>query len=253
MAGVARRGSVGGRRVSGAGGCAGSGPAEEVTFSKHIAPILQRSCQKCHRPDSLAPMSLIDYAEVRPWGPRHQVPHGASATSWASCRPGTSRRTSAFQRFKDDPSLSDAEIALIATWADNGAPEGNPADLPPPVAFIDVDEWEIGQPDLIVSSPSVEVEPDAPDWWGSIGEVPTGADRGPLRGGARVQGNHRVQRGDAAQHGRRAVRGAPRDAGRERPRPRSERDRSAGRAAPLADPRGRAQTPTSSIPGRAGS
>ena len=40
---------------------------DEVTFSKDIAPILQRSCQKCHRPDALAPMSLIDYDEVRPW------------------------------------------------------------------------------------------------------------------------------------------------------------------------------------------
>ena len=40
---------------------------DEVTFTRDIAPILQRSCQRCHRPDSLAPMSLIDYAEVRPW------------------------------------------------------------------------------------------------------------------------------------------------------------------------------------------
>ena len=39
----------------------------EVTFTRDIAPILQRSCQKCHQPNSLAPMSLIDYEEVRPW------------------------------------------------------------------------------------------------------------------------------------------------------------------------------------------
>ena len=44
-----------------------SGTADEVTFSRDIAPILQRSCQKCHRPDALAPMSLITYQEVRPW------------------------------------------------------------------------------------------------------------------------------------------------------------------------------------------
>ena len=46
---------------------AGQPATDEVTFSRDIAPILQRSCQKCHRPDSLAPMSLIDYDEVRPW------------------------------------------------------------------------------------------------------------------------------------------------------------------------------------------
>ena len=39
----------------------------EVTFTKDIAPILQRSCQHCHQPDSVAPMSLITYQEVRPW------------------------------------------------------------------------------------------------------------------------------------------------------------------------------------------
>ena len=48
---------------------------DEVTFSKDIAPILQRSCQKCHRPNSLAPMSLIAYEEVRPLGSRDQVSH----------------------------------------------------------------------------------------------------------------------------------------------------------------------------------
>ena len=42
-------------------------PHEQVTFTKDIVPILQRSCQRCHRPDSLAPMSLIDYEEARPW------------------------------------------------------------------------------------------------------------------------------------------------------------------------------------------
>src|SRR5262245_53025492 len=41
--------------------------AGEVTFTKDIAPILQRSCQNCHRPDGVAPMSLVSYEDVRPW------------------------------------------------------------------------------------------------------------------------------------------------------------------------------------------
>src|SRR6266568_1544308 len=40
---------------------------DEVTFTKDIAPILQRSCQDCHRPDSVAPMSLLTYEDARPW------------------------------------------------------------------------------------------------------------------------------------------------------------------------------------------
>ena len=146
---------------------------DEVTFSRDIAPILQRSCQKCHRPESLAPMSLIDYGEVRPWARAMKFRTGLRDTPGVM-PPWYIEKNIGIQRFKDDPSLSDEEIAMIAAWADNGAPEGDPADLPPPVAFIDADEWEIGEPDLIVSSPTVEVAADAPDWWGSIGEVPAG-------------------------------------------------------------------------------
>ena len=146
---------------------------DEVTFSRDIAPILQRSCQKCHRPNSLAPMSLIDYEEVRPWA--RAIKHRTGLRDKPGVMPPWYiEKDIGIQRFKDDPSLSDHEIAMIAAWADNGAPQGDPADLPPPLAFIDVDEWEIGEPDLIVSSPSFTVEADQPDWWGSIGEVPTG-------------------------------------------------------------------------------
>ena len=44
-----------------------SGAVGEVTYTKDIAPILQRSCENCHRADGVAPMSLSSYEEVRPW------------------------------------------------------------------------------------------------------------------------------------------------------------------------------------------
>ena len=147
--------------------------ADAVTFSKDIAPILQQSCQKCHRPGSLAPMSLIDYEEVRPWA------RAIKNRTGLRDKPGVMppwyiEKDIGIQQFKDDPSLSDEEIATIARWVDNGAPRGDPADMPPPIPFIDANEWEIGEPDLIISSPSVEVAANAPDWWGSIPGVPTG-------------------------------------------------------------------------------
>ena len=150
----------------------------EVTFTKDIAPILQRSCQKCHRPNSLAPMSLIDYEEVRPWA-RAMKQRTGLRDKPGVMPPWFIEKDIGVQRFKNDPSLSEEEIEKIAAWADNGARRGDPADMPPPVAFIDVDEWEIGEPDLIVSSPSVHVKGEAPDWWGAIGESPTvlGEDR----------------------------------------------------------------------------
>src|SRR5205823_2150869 len=71
------------------------------------------------------------------------------------------------QRIKDDISLSDEEIAKIAGWADNGAPEGNRADLPPPLTFASSTTWTLGKPDLIVSSPTVLVKGIQADWWGN--------------------------------------------------------------------------------------
>ena len=147
--------------------------SDKVTFSKDIAPILQRSCQKCHRPDSVAPMSLITYQDVRPWA-RSIKNRTALRDQPGVMPPWYIERNIGIQQFKDDPSLSEEEIAKIASWVDDGAPEGDPADMPAPRAFIDVDEWEIGEPDLVVTSDPVDVPGLAPDWWGNIGAVPLG-------------------------------------------------------------------------------
>ena len=147
--------------------------AESPTFTRDVAPILQRSCQKCHRPDSLAPMPLITYEDVRPWA-RSIKQRTGLRNRMGVMPPWYIEKDVGIQRFKDDWSLSDAEIATIAAWVDGGAPRGNPADMPAPPPFIDVDEWEIGQPDLVVSSPAFEVAAEAPDWWGVLGQVETG-------------------------------------------------------------------------------
>ena len=147
--------------------------AESPTFTRDIAPILQRSCQKCHRPNSLAPMSLITYEDVRPWA-RSIKQRTGLRNRMGVMPPWYIEKDIGIQRFKDDWSLSDAEIAAIAAWVDNGAPRGEPADMPEPPPFIDIDEWEIGEPDLIVSSPTFEVAAEAPDWWGVLGQVETG-------------------------------------------------------------------------------
>ena len=40
---------------------------KEATFHKHVEPLLQARCQNCHRPGEAAPMSLLTYADARPW------------------------------------------------------------------------------------------------------------------------------------------------------------------------------------------
>src|SRR5947208_13556067 len=89
-----------------------------VTFARDVAPILQRSCQQCHRPGAIAPMSLMTYQDARPWAKSIKAKIAAREMP-----PWYVDRHVGIQRFKDDPSLNDAEIATIAQWADAGAPQ----------------------------------------------------------------------------------------------------------------------------------
>ena len=147
----------------------GTAAAQDVTFTKDVAPILQRSCQVCHRTGSIAPMSLLTYEEVRPWARSIK-----EKTATRSMPPWYIDRSIGPQEFKYDKSLSDAEIGLITRWVDAGAPLGNPADLPPPREFEDADKWHIGEPDWIIEIPEpFVVEAEAADWWGNL-ESPSG-------------------------------------------------------------------------------
>src|SRR3990170_3294580 len=89
----------------------------DVTFTKDIAPILQRSCQNCHRPDGVAPMSLITYEDVRPWARAIKTRTGIGPRAGVM-PPWYIEKNIGIQHYKDDPSLSDEEIAKIAKWAD---------------------------------------------------------------------------------------------------------------------------------------
>ena len=140
----------------------------DVTFTRDVAPIMQRSCEKCHRPRGGAPMALISYQDVRPWARSIK-----NRTQSREMPPWFIDKNIGIQHYKDDPSLSDEEIATIAAWVDNGAPRGNPEDLPPPTVWP-ADGWTYGTPDLIVPSPEGTVEADAADWFGEWGYTPSG-------------------------------------------------------------------------------
>jgi hypothetical protein len=145
----------------------------EVTFSRDIAPVLQRSCQNCHNDQGLAPMALVTYQQVRPWAKAIKE-RTALRDKRGAMPPFFIEKNIGIQHYKNDPSLSDLEIAMIAKWADTGAPEGSPADMPKPRSFADGDKWTLGEPDLILSTPEVTVKAGAPDYWGELAPAPTG-------------------------------------------------------------------------------
>src|SRR5476649_2060538 len=134
-------------------------PPATVTFSKDVAPILQKACQNCHRPGAIAPMSLLTYQDARPWA--RSIKQKVSSREMP---PWYIDRHIGINKFKDDPSLTDAEIGIIAKWVDQGAPAGNAADMPAARQFSDVDKWHIGKPDMIVSLPKAyELRANGPD------------------------------------------------------------------------------------------
>jgi mono/diheme cytochrome c family protein len=145
----------------------------DVTFTKDIAPILQRSCQRCHNPNGVAPMSLVTYEEARPWARAMKTRTGLGPKAGVM-PPWFVEKDIGIQHFKDDPSLSEEEIGKIARWADAGGPRGNQADMPTPLSFENADAWTIGEPDLVLRSRDVTVPAAGPDWWGDVGLVPTG-------------------------------------------------------------------------------
>jgi hypothetical protein len=148
--------------------------AKQVTFSKDVAPIFEKSCMSCHHQGTMTPMSLMTYAEARPWAKsikervvRRDMP------------PWHLDKTVGIREYKNDRSLSDDEIATIARWVDNGAPQGNPADMPPAPTFTSDKAWFIGTPDLLVTTDQDFVMyPNGPDWWlDQFGEVKMTEDR----------------------------------------------------------------------------
>jgi mono/diheme cytochrome c family protein len=145
----------------------------DVTFTKDIAPILQRSCQQCHHPDGVGPMPLVTYEQVRPWAREIRVRTSMGPVAGVM-PPWFVEKDIGIQKFKGDPSLTDDEIAKIAKWANSGAPRGDPAEMPKALDFDDSDKWTIGEPDLVLKSKEVTVPASGPDWWGDVGLIPTG-------------------------------------------------------------------------------
>jgi hypothetical protein len=141
------------------------------TFTKDIAPIFQAKCEACHRPNSMAPMSLVTYEEARPWARAIGLRVGSRQMP-----PWHIDKTVGIQEFKNDRSLSDQQIDTIVRWVEAGAPKGDPKDMPAPKHWPDESKWQLaakyGQPDLVIKSAPYTIPAVAQDaWWRPITET----------------------------------------------------------------------------------
>src|SRR6202162_4128565 len=115
-----------------------------VTFYKDALPVLQKNCQECHRPGESGPMSFLSYETTRPWAK-------AIKTAVLTKKMPPWFADPHFGKFSNDRSLTQADIDTLVSWADTGAPAGNPKDAPKPIDWVE--GWRIGKPDQVISMP----------------------------------------------------------------------------------------------------
>jgi peroxiredoxin len=115
-----------------------------ITYSKHIAPILQKNCVGCHHEGEIAPFALTTYQEVIGWTDTiEEVLRQGRMPPWHA--------NPAYGHFANDARLPDADKELVYQWIKDGAPEGDPKDLPKPVELVK--GWRIPKPDVVISIP----------------------------------------------------------------------------------------------------
>src|ERR1700730_16788820 len=115
------------------------------TFTKDVAPILERHCQTCHRPGEAAPFSMLTYADTLPWAPtmKRVVTRKIMPPWFADPKYG---------HFANQRSLSADEIRTLVAWVNGGSQKGAPEDMPPSVKHF-VDGWGIPEPDVVFQLP----------------------------------------------------------------------------------------------------
>src|SRR3984957_8553681 len=115
------------------------------TFTKDVAPILQKHCQTCHRPGEAAPFSMVTYERTRPWAATiKMVATQKIMTPWYA--------DPQYGHFANERSLSADEIRTLVAWVNAGAQKGAAADMPAPISNF-VEGWGIPAPDVVFQLP----------------------------------------------------------------------------------------------------
>ena len=132
-----------------------SGFPAEVTYSEHIASILQKNCQTCHRQGEVAPFTLANYDDAKVWAT--EIAEYTQARLMPPWKPAPG-----YGHFKSERLLTDTEIEMIAHWVVAGAPPGDLNAVPPAPAFHE--GWALGEPDWIGEMPvEYEIGPEGED------------------------------------------------------------------------------------------
>jgi tetratricopeptide (TPR) repeat protein len=120
-----------------------SSTSSTVTFNRDIAPLVFQYCSPCHRPGEAAPFPLLTYQDTAKFA--QQIAIMTERRIMPPWLPGPGQF-----KFVGELRLTDEQIALFRRWAEQGAPRGEPRDLPPAPKFTP--GWQLGKPDLILQA-----------------------------------------------------------------------------------------------------
>ena len=115
----------------------------KVTFNRDIAPIVYQYCTPCHRSGEAGPFPLLTYSDTAKFARQIAVmTQRRIMPPWLPA-PGE-------YKFDGEMRLTDKQIVLFKQWAEEGAQQGEPGDLPPAPKFAS--NWQLGKPDLILEA-----------------------------------------------------------------------------------------------------
>ncbi|MED5564471.1 MAG: cytochrome c [Gemmatimonadota bacterium] len=136
----------------------------DVTYAADVATIIQENCTVCHRSGGIGPMELVTYEDVRLYAPLIKI-----KVRDRLMPPYYYDTDIGIQELQHDWRLSQEDINTVVAWVDQGAPLGDPADMPPPANLRATDEWslaaEFGPPDLLAPSSPIDIPAAGNDIW----------------------------------------------------------------------------------------
>ena len=135
------------------------------TYTRDVSRIMQGKCQQCHRPNDVAPFSLLTYGDAVTYA--DDIKRALTDRTMPPWKP-----VPGFNEFRDSYAITDEERNTVLSWIDGGTPQGDPADQPDPLP-VSSGPWQLGDPDLALVMPEYTPPPRASDTYRCF-SLPTG-------------------------------------------------------------------------------
>ena len=125
------------------------GKVAKISYSKDVAPILEKKCVACHVEGGIGPFAMTNYQMVKGFSPMiREVLRTDRMPPW-NVDPHVGK-------WSDDKSLTSAEIKTVVHWIEQGAERGSGPD-PLAAERRVAKQWPLGKPDLILDIPSYTI------------------------------------------------------------------------------------------------